>query len=225
MGAYVEAVLPLGPSSSRVDQGRLLRAFRYLAANPGQQLNLGRMASDLQIKADTARSYLDALEACFLLFRAEAHRPAERRVLTAHPRVYATDVGLATWATRLADRSPTPVEVGALLENDVAVALSATCDWGEDRIVVRHWRDERAKREVDMLLVHPDGRMIPIEVKATDHVGPSETKGLLAFAAANEGDFHRGYLIYRGTRVLDLSPPDMPNQSIIAVPIDRLLRV
>lgn len=223
VGTYVEAVLPLGPSSSRVDQGRLLRAFRYLAANPGQQLNLGRMANELQIKADTARSYLEALEACFLLFRAEAHRPAEHRVLTAHPRVYAADVGLATWAARLADRSPTPIEVGALLENDVAVTLSATSEWGTQHIVVRHWRDERAKREVDLLLVHPDGRMVPIEVKAADRVGPAETAGLLAFAQANETAFHRGYLVYQGTGVVDLSPPGMPDRSIVAVPIDRLL--
>jgi predicted AAA+ superfamily ATPase len=223
VGAYVEAVLPLGLSSSRVDQGRLLRAFRYLAANPGQQLNLGRMANDLQIKADTARSYLETLEACFLLFRAEAHRPAEHRVLTAHPRVYAGDVGLATWAARMADRAPTPLETGALLENDVAVALSATCEWGSHHIVVRHWRDERAKREVDLLLVHPDGRMVPIEVKAADRVGPADTAGLLAFAAANEATFHRGYLLYRGTRVVDLSPTGMPDRSIVAVPTDRLL--
>ncbi len=224
IGAYVESVLPLGPGSSRVDQGRLMRAFRYLASNPGQQLNLGRMANELQIKADTARSYLEALEACFLLFRAEAHRPAEHRVLTAHPRVYATDVGLATWAARMSDRPATPTEIGSLLENDVAVALSSSCDWGRERIVVRHWRDERAKREVDLLLVHPDGRTVPIEVKAAEHVGPSEAAGLLAFASDNPAAFHRGYLVYQGHGVVDLSPPGMPDGSIIAVPIGHLMR-
>lgn len=224
VGTYVESVLPLGPTSSRVDQGRLLRAFRYLASNPGQQLNLGRMASDLQVKADTARSYLEALEACFLLFRAEAHRPAEHRVLTAHPRVYAADVGLATWALRLIDRAATPTEVGALLENEVAAALSATCEWGPQHIVVRHWRDERAKREVDLLLVHPDGRMVPIEVKAADHVGPADTAGLVAFATDNPAAFHRGYVLYQGAGVIDLSPPSLPDRSIVAVPADALLQ-
>ena len=223
MGAYVESVLQLGPNSSRVDQGRLMRTFRYLASNPGQQLNLGRMASELQVKADTARSYLEALEACFLLFRAEAHRPLEHRVLTAHPRIYATDVGLATWAARMIDRPATPTEIGGLIENDVAVALFSSCDWGRDRIVVRHWRDERAKREVDLLLVHPDGRSVPIEVKAAEHVGPSETAGLLAFASDNPGSFHRGYLVYQGHGVVDLSPPDMPDASIVAIPIGHLL--
>lgn len=223
IGAYVESVIPLGPSSSRVDQGRLMRAFRYLAANPGQQLNLGRMASDLQIKADTARTYIDALEACFLLFRAEAHRPAEHRVLTAHPRIYAADVGLATWAARMLDRPTSPTEIGSLLENEVAVALSSTCDWGRERILVRHWRDERAKREVDLLLVHPDGRMVPIEVKSAEHVGPAETTGLLAFAESNPNAFHRGYLLYQGNGVVDLSPSDMADGSIVAVPISHLL--
>lgn len=222
LGAYVESVLPLGPTSSRVDLSRLMRAFRYLGSNPGQQLNIGRMANELQIKADTARSYLEALEACFLLFRAEAHRPAEHRVLTAHPRVYATDVGLATWAARMIDRPATPTEVGALLENDVAVTLASSCEWGPQHIVVRHWRDDRAKREVDLLLVHPDGRAVPIEIKSAEQVGPADTEGLLAFATANRPAFHRGYLIYQGQRVIDLSPPDMPDRSVVAVPVGYL---
>jgi hypothetical protein len=33
--SYVEATIPLGATTTRVDHGRLLRLFRYLAANPG----------------------------------------------------------------------------------------------------------------------------------------------------------------------------------------------
>ena len=40
------------------------------------------------------------LEACFLLFRVEAERPSEHKVVIAHPRLFATDVGFAAWAAR-----------------------------------------------------------------------------------------------------------------------------
>ena len=220
LAAYVDAVVPLG-ASPRVDHARLLRAFRYIAANPAQLLNVARMASELDIKADTATSYIDQLETSFLLFRAEALRPSEHKVLTAHPRIYCSDVGLSAWAMglRIPGKLPNPLQRGSLLENRVAVSLSATAEWGKDRIAVRHWRDQRAKREVDLLLVHPDGRTVAIEVKASMSVGPDDIVGISAFAAANPDSFKAGYLVYTGDRVVDLTPKGLPKRAIIAVPV------
>ena len=219
--AYVESVVPLGAGSSRVDHARLLRVFRRVAANPGQILNLARLASELGMKAPTAAGYLEMLEASFLLFRAEAHRPSEHKVLTAHPRLFTTDVGLAAWANRyLLDDARV---VGSLMENRIAVAVAATIDWSTDRVALRHWRDQRNKRKTDLLAVHADGRTVPIEVKASSTVGPGDTRGLVAFAAANPSTFHRAFLVYRGDRTVDLSPPELPARSILAVPDDVFL--
>jgi uncharacterized protein len=225
MGAYVESVLPLGVASSRVDQSRLLRTFRYLAANPGQHLNGARAASELGMKVDTVQQYLLSLENSFLLFRAEAHRPSEHKVLTAHPRIFATDVGLASWASRTIDSKPNAALLGSLLENQIAHALAATTEWTPDRIVLRHWRDQRAQREVDMLLVHPDGRTVAVEVKASSVVGPADTEGLVAYASENADSFVRGIVAYSGHRTIDLSPQGMPNRSILAVPTAHLMGV
>ena len=223
MGSYVDSVVPLGAGSARVDHARLLRTFRYLAANPAQQLNLARAANELGFRAETVRNYVDALEASFLIFRVEAHRPAEHKVLTAHPRIHVGDLGLATWAGRFADKDPNASASGGLLENQLAHALVATVDWAAEAIAVRHWRDQRARREVDLLLVHADGRCVPIEVKSSLSAGPDDTTGLRAFAAANGEDFQRGIVAYCGTRTTDLTPSDLPARSILAVPISRLL--
>ena len=171
----------------------------------------------------TARAYLEALEDCFLLFRAEAHRPTEHKVLTAHPRIFATDLGLAGWANRAVDSAASGQQLGALLENQVAHALAASCDWGIDRIAVRHWRDQRSKREVDLLLVHPDGRAVPIEIKAARTVGPADTQGLVAFADSNRESFHRGCLAYCGAQTVDLTPAHLPARSIVALPLHEML--
>jgi uncharacterized protein len=220
---YVESVVPLGAASGRVDHARLMRAFRYFASNPGQLLNIGRAANDLTIAAPTVRAYLEQLEASFLLQRAEAHRPAEHKVLTAHPRVYATDTGLAAWAMRVVEQPPTPSQLGSLLENRVATALSASIDWRPDRIIMRHWRDDRAQNEVDLLAIHPDGRTVPIEVKAAVTVSPSDASGLVSYATGNPDHFHRGVLVYQGERLIDLSAPGRPARSIVAVPVGRLI--
>lgn len=225
MSSYVESVIPLGVASPRVDHARLTRAFRYLAANPGQLFNATRMASELSFKADTVTAYLEQLEASFLLFRAEAHRPSEHKVLTAHPRIFCGDVGLASWAMqlRIPGKLPDPLQRGSLLENRVAVALSATADWNDERIAVRHWRDQRAKVEVDLMLVHPDGRTVAIEVKSSSTVSPRDAHGLVAFAKANAESFTAGFLVYGGDRVVDLSPKGMRSRSILAVPVDRFV--
>ncbi len=223
MSAYVDSVIPLGAASERTDHSRLLRVFRYLVANPAQQLNLARMSSELQFRSETAANYLDALEASFLVMRVEAHRPTEHKVLTAHPRLHATDIGFATWAGRFLDAPVPAAQLGGLLENQLAHALMATIEWGTEPLVLRHWRDQRAKQEVDLLLVHADGRCIPIESKSSTVVGPDDTRGIQAFARANPDNFFRGCVAYCGDRIVDLTPDGLPDRSLLAVPIHRLL--
>jgi uncharacterized protein len=218
LSAYVEGVLPLGAGNSRVDLGRLLRTFRYLAANSGQLLNFSRAASELGMQANTVRAHLEILEASFLLFRAEAERPSEHRVVVAHPRVFATDVGLATWAARAWAKPMSAVLLGSLTETLVAHDLCALAHAHRDRIVVRHWRDERNRSEVDLLLVHPDGRHVAIEVKASTSAGPDDTRGLRAFASAFPESCVHALLVYEGNTVKDLSSPESKRTSILAIP-------
>ena len=110
-----------------------------------------------------------------------------------------------------------------LLENLVAVLLAATAEWSRNQIVLRHWRDDRAKREVDLLLMHPDGRAVAVEVKSSSSVGPDDTPGLLSFARAHPDNFAAGYVVYQGRRVVDLTPPDLPTGSVLALPLAMLV--
>jgi uncharacterized protein len=217
VATYVEAVLPLGAAGTRADLGRLLRTFRYFAANSGQLLSLSRAASELTMQAATVRNHIDLLEASFLLHRIEAHRPAEHRVITAHPRLFATDTGLAAWASRSWAQQPSAALLGSLTESLVAHDILATAEASADRIAVRHWRDARNLKEVDLLLAHPEGRFVPIEVKASSSVGPSSTLGLQAYLAEAGASCARALVIYEGNRVVDLTPPNAKAQ-ILAIP-------
>ncbi len=221
MAAYVEGVIPLGAVNTRADLGRLLRTFRYFAANSGQILNIARAANDLGLQANTVGSHLDLLEASFLLTRIEADRPSEHRVLSAHPRVITSDTGLATWAARGWSGELPAALTGSLFETQVAHDLLALADADSNRIVVRHWRDNRKKVEVDLLLVHPDGRYVPVEVKASTSVRPDDAKGLLAFADRVGQACEQGVLVYGGSRVIDLTPRNH-HSKITAVPFSQL---
>ena len=220
MATYVESVLPLGVAGTRADLGRLLKTFRYLAANSGQILNTARAASELGARANTVRNHIDLLEACFLLFRVEAERPSEHKVVIAHPRLFASDVGLAAWAARAWDGPSTAVVLGSMTETIVAHDLVAAASAHRDRVVVRHWRDARNTHEVDLMLVHPDGRVVAVEVKASTSVGPGDARGLARFAASEPERLVRGIVIYEGSRVSTLSAPG--DHQILAVPRSSL---
>lgn len=219
LDAYVEGVLTMHLAGSRTSRSRLLQTYRYLAANPGQILNLSRAASELSMRAETAQSYLDLCESSFLLDVAPAHRPAEHQSVTAHPRVFASDVGLAAWAAEASsDRLiRDPKLVGGMLENLVAHEVSAQAAWSRIATSVLHWRDSRAGREVDLVLRRSNGDMLAIEVKSASRVSMADAKGLVAFGAAAKGKLTRGLIIYSGRAVRQL------DDGIWAVPLTSLL--
>jgi uncharacterized protein len=216
MATYVESVLPLGSAGSRADLGRLLTTFRYLAANSGQILNVARAANELGSQANTVRNQIEMLEACFLLFRVEAERPSEHKVVIAHPRLFATDLGLAAWAARAWDGPTTAALLGSLSETAVAHDLAAAASAHRDRVVVRHWRDARNTHEVDLLLVHPDGRLVAVEVKASSTIGPADARPLVKFAESEPDRMVRGIVVYEGSRVTPLHRPG--EREILALP-------
>ncbi len=219
LSAYVEGVLTANLAGSRVDRSRLLRAFRYLAANPGQILNVNRAASDLSMRAETVQAYLDLCEASFLLDTAPALRPKAHQVVTAHPRLFVSDVGLAAWA---ADTSPAkllrdPRLSGSLLENLVANELAAQAAWSMVPIQVVHWRDSRKKVEVDLVLTRPDGSMLAFEVKSSSSVDLGDAKGLIALAEAADGRLQRSFIVYTGRAVQQLA------ERVWAIPLSALM--
>lgn len=218
LSAYVEGVLTANLAGTRTNRSRLLHTFRYLAANPGQILNLSRAASELSMRVETVQGYLDLCTTSFLLDVAPAHRPSQHQALTAHPRVFAADSALAAWA---ADTSPErllrdPKLSGALLENFVASELGAQTEWMSQAPRTLHWRDTRASREVDLVFRRPDGDMLAIEVKSAASVSMDDARGLEAFAEAAGDRLVRSIIVYTGRTNQQL------DDQIWAVPVSAL---
>ena len=218
LSSYVQGVITLNLAGTRTDSQALERTFRYLAANPGQILNTNRAASELGLTAKSIRSYLDLCTSSFLLDTAPAHRPTQHQTVTAHPRVFASDVGLAVWA---AETTPErllrdPRLRGSLLENLVAQEVIAQSAWSPEPASILHWRNSRANTEVDLVLSRDDGGLLAIETKSPATVGTNDTKGLRAFAEAAGDRFVRGIIIHTGRAVTQL------DNNIWAVPISSL---
>ena len=213
MGEYVEGVVE-HEIGRRHDRAELIRLFRYLAATTGRLLNVSTIASELVANRETVSQRIASLESTFLLHPLLAHRTSEHRTVVAHPRMHSVDIGLAAWAARFDEQSPVH-EFGAMVETMVINELAAQASWSSDDIVVRHWRNTAKKREVDCVLVHPDGRTVSVEVKAAADVRDDDLAGLRLYR--NEVDrCHRGIVFYTGNLTLKL------DNDIWAVPISSL---
>ena len=198
--AYIEGVLHLALSDTRVVHARLLQTFRYLSANPARILNVNRAASESGVSAATIKSDIEIATSAFLLQQVFALRPSQHQTAISHPRLFTHDVGLAAWA---ANASPEriihePTLRGAFLEALVFHELSAQTAWSVEPVDILHWRDTRARREVDLVLRRSDGRAIGVEVKAASSVSTGDTRGLTALADRLGPLFHLGVVLHTG---------------------------
>jgi len=197
---YIDGVLTMALAGTRIDRARLVQTFRYLASNPGQILNISRAASDLSMRAETVQRYIDLSEGSFLLDTVAAHRPAQHQTLTAHPRLFASDPGLAAWAAETsAEQLVRDAKLsGSLLENFVAHELWSQAGWAAESTTMLHWRDTRAAKEVDLVLRRGNGEMLAVEIKSASTVTMADAKGLMAFADRAGDQVVRSLIVYTG---------------------------
>jgi predicted AAA+ superfamily ATPase len=154
---------------------------RLLAGRVGSVLNLHSLAGDVGVSSTTLAHWLSVLEASHIVFRLPCYFKNFSRRLIKSPKIYFTEVGLATWL--LGIDSPAQVArdplLGGLFENLVVMEhLKARFNAGKESNLY-YFRDQQGF-EVDLLLA--DGRTLqPIEVKASQTYDASLATNLRKF--------------------------------------------
>ena len=212
LAEYLESVVA-HENKRRHDRAELIRLARLLCASTASLLNVSSVADELGATRETVSARLATLESLFLVHRLAGHRPNERKVLSAHPKVHAVDIGFAAWAARTTDPAHT---FGGLVETLVVNELVAQASWTSSPIEVRHWRDPARKAEVDAVVMREDGSSVGVEVKAGVDLRPEDLRGLRAYLDATPSAT-RGIVFYGGGLSLEL------DERIDAVPIRSLL--
>jgi predicted AAA+ superfamily ATPase len=195
---YLERdLLALSTVTALPDFHRLMRA---VCMQLGQIANETDLARRLSIPQPTVHRWLNLLEVSYLLVRLPAFALRRTKRLMRRPKLYAGDVGLALHL------AGTPEPNGAHLENLVLHDLLCWRDARQAAAEVLYWRTH-AGQEVD-LLVEADGRLLPIEVKATSRPRLSDTAGLRAFRAEYGEASRAGLLLHSGS-LLEWITPDV----------------
>jgi predicted AAA+ superfamily ATPase len=141
--------------------------------------------------------YLELLIQSFLIERIPAWSTNLSRKVIRRPKLVVTDTGLAA---QLIGASHATTDIvggpfGQLLETFVANEVRKQLTWSEHKPSLWHFRD-REGAEVDLILEHPDGRVVGLEIKATSSPSADDLRGL-RFLADRLGDrFHFGVVLH-----------------------------
>ena len=187
---YVETYLERDLQTfARIDSlGDFRRLLRAAALRVGTVVNQAEVARDLALARPTIHRWLNLLETSFQVVRVEPYAMNRTKRLIKSPKLYWSDVGLAL---HLSGGEPT----GAHLENLVLGDLIAWREQAVPRPDILHWRTHN-QEEVDFV-VESEGRVVPIEVKATSRPTYRDARHLLTFMV-EYADIVPGALLLHG---------------------------
>jgi len=168
------------------------RFLRLCAARTAQILNMSELARDVGMSVPTIRKWLTVLEASYQIHLLPPHFNNLGKRIVKSPKLYFLDTGIATFLLGLHSREPTmqgPM-IGPLFETMVVSEWVKAFYHRGERPELYYWRS-KAGVEVD-LIVDRNGKLYPMEIKATStllpgHVEPLNTWRALAGTLASEG--------------------------------------
>jgi hypothetical protein len=157
------------------------RFVRLLAALSAQEINHSQLGRELGLTPQTSARWLAILKAAFQWHETPAYHGNALKRLSARPKGYAADTGVACHALAVS----TPAALGGhpawgpLFETAVAGEVRKQLSLLAPRPNLYHWR-AHGGAEVDLLLER-DGRFFPIEIKASTRLSTNDARGLAAF--------------------------------------------
>jgi predicted AAA+ superfamily ATPase len=180
--------------TSIVDFRRLIRAA---CLRIGGLVNQTEIARDVGLSQPTVHRHLDALEASYQLVRVHAFAPNRTKRLIKSPKLYWADTGLALHLA--GEREPRGAHFENLVLSDLLAWKSSVADEPE----VLHWRAASGE-EVDFVLEW-QGRLLPIEVKASAKPRLDDARGISSFRAEYGKKALPGLVVHDGDEIRWLS--------------------
>jgi uncharacterized protein len=181
------------------DIGLFSRFVRLCAGRAGQLLNLSSLANDASVSHHTARTWIDVLEASYLVFRLQPwHENFGKRIVKT-PKLYFVDTGLLCWLLGIgsADQLSNHAMRGAIFENWVmADVLKARYNQGLNSEM--YFFRDHAGHEVDLLINESTG-LHAVEIKSGMTLNADYFKGLRKFAETAGSQCQTQHVIYAGS--------------------------
>ncbi len=181
------------------------RLLSVLATRSGNLLRYASVADALGIDQKTVKSYIELLQAIFLVQTLPAWRPSFLARVVHAPKVYITDSGLLAHLLGADEQRLAEDErvTGLALETFVAMEVMKHASWSEVDPRVYHFRDSWGG-EVDLVLEDRSGRVVAIEVKARASLSQKDTTALTKLRDSLGEQFISGVIVHAGEQTLPL---------------------
>lgn len=180
------------------DLSQFERFVRICAGRVGQILNMQDIGGEIGVSSHTVKEWISILEASFIVFRLQPYFENFGKRIVKSPKLYFTDVGLATYLLEIENESQINRDParGHLFENLIVLEL---LKWRYNEGLDPHlyyYRDVQ-KKEVDVIYKQGN-RLVPIEIKSSKTFN-SEFLEKVHFFQKLAGDrAPSGYIIYGG---------------------------
>ncbi|MBI4994627.1 ATP-binding protein [Candidatus Peregrinibacteria bacterium] len=142
--------------------------LKLCAGRVGQLLNLSSLALDCGISHTTAKSWLNLLEASFIVYLLRPHYKNFNKRLVKMPKLYFYDTGLLSFLLDLKNKEQlrTHFAHGGIFENFIiAEIVKSAFNRGETANNLYFWRDN-VGHEIDLIVEKPNG-FLSVEIKAS----------------------------------------------------------
>jgi len=144
----------------------------------GEMVNANNIARDCGVNRNTVQDYYQILVDTLLGYFIYPHnKKIKRDLITATPKFYLFDVGVANYLAKQSLTSLKGMVVGKSFEHFLMMELTAFCGISRKQFPITYWRTKTGL-EVDFILGDAD---VAIEVKISDEVHREDLKGLVAF--------------------------------------------
>lgn len=172
--------------------------LKLCASRTGQILNMSSIANDCGINHNTAKSWLSVLETSYIIHFVKQHHKNFTKRLVKSPKLYFTDVGLASYLLDIEDQSHIenhPLK-GVLFETFIVSEILKSRFNNGKRSNLYYFRDNIGN-EVDLILEYGE-KVLPIEIKLSKTISNDSFKGLNYYKKLNPKGIKKPTLIYGG---------------------------
>lgn len=144
----------------------------------GEMINANNIARHCGIDRTTVQGYYQILVDTMLGYNIFPYsKKVKRDLITATPKFYLFDVGVANYISRSRPETLKGIIAGKCFEHFILMELLAYIGYTRKRIDISYWRTKTGL-EVDFILGSAN---IAIEVKISEQVHQQDLKGLIAF--------------------------------------------
>jgi predicted AAA+ superfamily ATPase len=210
------------PGIAKVRNNRGLAALlRKLASQTAQILVLENVSKTLALDSGTIKNYLQLLEDVFVIHQLPAWGRTLQSRVSAKPKLYISDSGLAarlmglTVEKLMAREAAAITEYRHLLETFAVSEILKELSWQDDTFLTGHWHTHEGK-EVDFVIETMDGSLYGFEIKAAGRVGAESFDGLAALRKLAGGAFKGGFVLYTGPLAFRF------DDGLYALPVSKL---